>query len=150
MAENENVEPVEETVAAEATETPATEPSVEGAPKLEEAEASEAAAESESAAAVPTEGVTAAIPQKKLERRGSRREQIGLVVSDKMDKTVTVAVYGWKVHPLYKKRMKHTRKFHAHDEENTCNEGDLVRIRESRPLSKSKRWRLVEVVKRAE
>ena len=145
MAENENVEPAEETAATESAE-----PAVEVAPKLAEAEAPEAEAASESAAAVPTESVTAAIPQTKIKRRGSRREQIGLVVSDKMDKTVTVAVYGWKVHPLYKKRMKNTRKFHAHDEQNTCNEGDLVRIRESRPLSKSKRWRLVEVVKRAE
>lgn len=82
--------------------------------------------------------------------RGRRKERVGLVVSDKMDKTITVAVYGFKVHPLYKKRIKHTRKFKAHDEKNECNIGDTVRISETRPLSKTKRWRLVEIVKRAE
>ena len=82
--------------------------------------------------------------------RGRRKERVGLVVSDKMDKTITVAVYGWKMHQLYKKRIKHTRKFKAHDEKNDCNVGDTVRIRETRPLSKTKRWRLVEIVKRAD
>ena len=82
--------------------------------------------------------------------RGRRKERVGLVVSDKMNKTITVAVYGWKVHPLYKKRIKHTRKFKAHDENNQCQIGDTVRIQETRPLSKTKRWRLVEIVKRAE
>ncbi|MBI1317886.1 MAG: 30S ribosomal protein S17 [Candidatus Hydrogenedens sp.] len=109
----------------------------------------------EEAAEVPTEktdsaSAVAAALQTRIKPRGSRKERVGLVVSDKMDKTITVAVYGWKMHPLYKKRMKHTRKFKAHDEQNTCNAGDLVRIRESRPLSKTKRWRLVEIVKRAE
>lgn len=82
--------------------------------------------------------------------RGFRKERVGLVVSDKMDKTITVAVEGVVQHPLYKKNIKRTKKFKAHDAENACQVGDVVRIRETRPLSRSKRWRLVEVVKRAE
>jgi small subunit ribosomal protein S17 len=82
--------------------------------------------------------------------RGYQKERVGFVVSDKMDKTITVAVEGLVQHPLYKKSIKRTKKFKAHDEENTCTVGDQVRIRESRPLSKTKRWRLVEVVKRAD
>jgi small subunit ribosomal protein S17 len=109
----------------------------------------------EAAAAIPVEKAesaasVAAALQMRVVPRGSRKERVGLVISDKMDKTITVAVYGWKMHPLYKKRMKNTRKFKAHDEKNSCNAGDLVRIVESRPLSKTKRWRLVEIVKRAE
>jgi small subunit ribosomal protein S17 len=84
------------------------------------------------------------------EERGHQKERVGLVVSNKMDKTITVAVERRMQHPLYKKVIRRTRKFHAHDEKNVCNEGDLVRIRESRPLSKSKRWRLVEVVKQVD
>ena len=82
--------------------------------------------------------------------RGYQKERVGFVVSDKMEKTITVAVEGLVQHPLYKKSIKSTKKFKAHDEENTCNVGDQVRIRESRPLSKTKRWRLVEIVKRAD
>jgi small subunit ribosomal protein S17 len=84
------------------------------------------------------------------EERGHQKERVGLVVSNKMDKTIAVAVERRMQHPLYKKVIRRTRKFYAHDEENVCNEGDLVRIRESRPLSKSKRWRLVEVVKQVD
>jgi small subunit ribosomal protein S17 len=84
------------------------------------------------------------------EERGHQKERVGLVVSNKMDKTITVAVERRMQHPLYKKVIRRTKKFHAHDEQNVCNEGDLVRIRESRPLSKSKRWRLVEVVKQVD
>lgn len=84
------------------------------------------------------------------EERGHQKERVGLVVSSKMDKTITVAVERRMQHPLYKKVIRRTRKFYAHDEKNVCNEGDLVRIRESRPLSKSKRWRLVEVVKQVD
>ncbi len=73
-----------------------------------------------------------------------------MVVSSKMDKTITVAVERLVPHPLYKKVIRRTVKYHAHDETNTCNEGDMVRIRETRPLSKSKRWRLIEIVKRAD
>jgi small subunit ribosomal protein S17 len=70
------------------------------------------------------------------------------VVSDKMDKTITVAIERRVKHPLYGKYVTRTSKLHAHDEENTCQEGDLVRVVESRPLSKSKSWQLVEIVER--
>lgn len=76
--------------------------------------------------------------------------KIGRVVSDKMDKTVVVAVDYLKPHPLYRKIIRKTNKFHAHDEENACKTGDLVRIEESRPLSRTKRWRVVEIMQRGE
>jgi small subunit ribosomal protein S17 len=79
-----------------------------------------------------------------------RKERVGIVTSAAMQKTITVAVETIKRHPLYKKTLKRTKKFKAHDEENTCNVGDVVRIRETRPLSRTKRWRLVEIVKRAD
>lgn len=85
-----------------------------------------------------------------MSERGQRKERVGVVVSDKMDKTITVAVERLRAHKLYKKTQRRTTKFHAHDEQNTCNVGDVVRIRESRPLSKLKRWQMVEVVKRAD
>lgn len=75
------------------------------------------------------------------------KEFVGVVVSDKMDKTVVVAVERKMAHPLYGKQIKKTKKFHAHDEENRCKVGDVVRIRESRPLSKLKRWVVVEIIK---
>lgn len=79
----------------------------------------------------------------------SRREQkVGRVVSNKMDKTIVVAVESLKKHRIYKRTYKQTKRFHAHDEENTCQIGDVVRIEESRPLSKTKHWRLVEIIKR--
>lgn len=78
-----------------------------------------------------------------------RKERVGLVLSDKMDKTITVGVERTIRHPLYGKNIKRTKKFKAHDEENTANAGDLVRIRETRPLSKTKRWRLIEIIERA-
>lgn len=84
-----------------------------------------------------------------MDERGHRKERVGVVTSNAMDKTITVSVEGVKYHKLYKKAMKSTKKYKAHDEQNTCNVGDLVRIRESRPLSKTKRWRLVEVIQRA-
>lgn len=77
------------------------------------------------------------------------KEFVGVVVSDKMDKTVVVAVERKMSHPLYGKQIKKTKKFHAHDEENRCKVGDVVKIRESRPLSKLKRWVVVEIVKPA-
>ena len=80
--------------------------------------------------------------------RGRRKVRIGRVVSDKMDKTIVVAVEDHVKHPLYKKIVKRTYKLKAHDEENTCNIGDTVKVMETRPLSKDKRWRLVEVVER--
>ncbi|MGB7290165.1 MAG: 30S ribosomal protein S17 [Candidatus Macondimonas sp.] len=76
------------------------------------------------------------------------RTIVGRVVSDKMDKTITVAIERRVKHPLYGKYVTRTSKLHAHDEENTCQEGDLVRVVESRPISKSKSWQLVEVVER--
>ncbi len=72
------------------------------------------------------------------------------MVSDKMDKTVVIAVDYLKPHPLYRKIIRKTNKFHAHDENNECRIGDVVRIVESRPLSKLKRWRVVEIVQRGE
>jgi len=81
--------------------------------------------------------------------RSNRKVRIGMVISDKMDKTATVAVYKHEAHPLYSKRVKITKKYKVHDEENTCHVGDKVKIMETRPLSKSKRWRLVEVILRA-
>jgi small subunit ribosomal protein S17 len=79
-----------------------------------------------------------------------RKERVGLVTSTAMQKTITVSVERLVTHRLYKKAIKRTKKFKAHDAEQTCQVGDLVRIRECRPLSKSKRWVFVEVVKRAE
>ncbi|MFW5773144.1 MAG: 30S ribosomal protein S17 [Tangfeifania sp.] len=81
--------------------------------------------------------------------RNLRKERIGVVVSNKMDKTVVVAERKKMKHPIYGKFVNKTTKFHAHDEKNDCNIGDLVRIMETRPLSKSKRWRLVEIIERA-
>ena len=83
------------------------------------------------------------------EERNLRKVRVGKVVSDKMDKTVVVAVVDNVRHPLYKKIVKRTYKCKAHDENNECKIGDRVRIMETRPLSKDKRWRLVEIVERA-
>lgn len=83
-----------------------------------------------------------------MERR-LRKERIGLVVSDKMDKTITVSVERKVKHPMYGKFLKQTTKLTAHDEKNTCGIGDKVRIMETRPLSKMKRWRLVEILEKA-
>lgn len=82
--------------------------------------------------------------------RGLRKTRVGTVVSDKMDKTVVVAVESFKRHPLYGRTMRRTKKFHAHDEENACRVGDVVRIMETRPLSRKKRWRVVSVIRKAE
>lgn len=81
--------------------------------------------------------------------RNDRKTRIGKVVSDKMDKTIVVAIETLVRHPLYKKSVKRTTKFKAHDENNECNIGDTVKIMETRPLSKEKRWRLVEVMEKA-
>ncbi|MDK1020305.1 MAG: 30S ribosomal protein S17 [Candidatus Hydrogenedentes bacterium] len=82
--------------------------------------------------------------------RGQRKERQGIVVGAKMDKSITVAVDRLVAHPLYKKVLRRTKKYHVHDAENTCHVGDVVRIQETRPLSKTKCWKLVEVVKRAD
>ena len=84
-----------------------------------------------------------------MEERNLRKVRTGKVVSDKMDKTIVVAVEDHVKHPLYKKIVKRTYKLKAHDENNECNVGDTVRVMETRPLSKDKRWRLVEIVERA-
>lgn len=81
--------------------------------------------------------------------RNFRKQRVGTVVSDKMDKTITVAIKSKVIHPLYGKTVNHTVKFKAHDENNECRTGDRVRIMETRPLSKDKRWRLVEVLEKA-
>jgi len=81
--------------------------------------------------------------------RNLRKEKVGVVVSDKMEKSIVVAVKRKVKHPIYGKFLNKTTKFHAHDEENTCNIGDTVRIMETRPLSKTKCWRLVEIIERA-
>lgn len=82
-------------------------------------------------------------------KRGKRKVFVGTVVSDKMDKTVVVAVERLVRHPLYKKVIRKTSKFYAHDEQNECRVGDIVEIMETRPLSKLKRWRVVRIVQRA-
>lgn len=81
--------------------------------------------------------------------RKLRKQRVGVVTSTKMDKTISVLVERKIKHPIYGKFVKKSKKFTAHDETNDCNEGDLVRIMETRPLSKKKRWRLVEILERA-
>ena len=82
-------------------------------------------------------------------RISSRKVRVGKVVSDKMDKTVVVAIEDRVAHPLYKKIVGRTSKLRAHDEENACGVGDIVKVMETRPLSKDKRWRVVEIVEKA-
>jgi small subunit ribosomal protein S17 len=80
--------------------------------------------------------------------RNLRKEKQGVVTSNKTAKTITVAVKWKEKHPIYQKFVNKTKKYHAHDEKNECNIGDVVRIMETRPLSKTKRWRLVEIIER--
>ena len=84
-----------------------------------------------------------------METRNLRQERMGVVTSNKMDKSITVAVKWKDKHPIYGKFVNKTKKYHAHDEKNECNIGDTVRIMETRPLSKTKRWRLVQIIERA-
>jgi small subunit ribosomal protein S17 len=84
-----------------------------------------------------------------MAERNLRKTRTGVVTSDKMDKTITVAVERKVKHPIYGKFVKKTTKFHAHDEKGECGIGDVVKIMETRPLSKTKRWRLVEIVEKA-
>ncbi len=79
-----------------------------------------------------------------------RKNKVGVVVSDKMDKTIVVAIESKFRHPLYKKILKKVKRFKVHDNDNQCRIGDMVRISETRPLSKTKRWRLLEIIKKAE
>ena len=83
------------------------------------------------------------------EVRGMRKTRVGIVVSDKMDKTITIAVKNRVRHPLYGKIMNRTTKLKAHDEKNECGIGDTVKVMETRPLSHDKRWRLVEIIEKA-
>ena len=84
-----------------------------------------------------------------MEERNLRKERVGMVVSDKMDKTIVVAISERVKHPLYNKIVSRTKKFKAHDEHNECGIGDKVLIAETRPLSKDKCWRLVEIIEKA-
>ena len=84
-----------------------------------------------------------------METRNLRKERMGVVTSNKMDKSITVAVKWKEKHPIYGKFVSKTKKYHAHDEKNDCQMGDTVRIMETRPLSKTKRWRVVEIIERA-
>ncbi|HEX4849258.1 MAG TPA: 30S ribosomal protein S17 [Puia sp.] len=84
-----------------------------------------------------------------MAERNLRKTRIGVVSSNKMNKTITVAVERKVKHPIYGKFLKKTSSFHAHDEKNECSIGDVVKIMESRPLSKTKRWRLIEIVEKA-
>ena len=84
-----------------------------------------------------------------METRNLRKETTGVVTSNKMDKSITVAIKWKEKHPIYGKFVNKTKKYHAHDEKNECNIGDTVKIMETRPLSKTKRWRLVQIIERA-
>ena len=84
-----------------------------------------------------------------METRNLRKERTGVVFSNKMDKTITVVVRWKEKHPIYGKFVNKTKKYHVHDEKNESNIGDTVRIMETRPLSKLKRWRLIEIIERA-
>lgn len=84
-----------------------------------------------------------------MEERALRKTRVGKVVSDKMDKTITVAIEDHVKHPVYGKIIKRTSKLHAHDENNECGIGDTVEVMETRPLSKTKRWRLVRIIEKA-
>jgi small subunit ribosomal protein S17 len=84
-----------------------------------------------------------------METRNLRKERTGVVLSNKMDKSITVAVKWKEKHPIYGKFVNKTKKYHAHDEKNDCNIGDTVKIMETRPLSKTKKWRLVQIIEKA-
>lgn len=84
------------------------------------------------------------------EERNLRKTRVGVVTSDKMEKTVVVSVETLVEHPLYRKRVKQTKRFKAHDEQNQCKIGDKVRIMETRPISKDKRWRVLEIIEAAQ
>ena len=157
-----NTEEVNETPEASAetsTEETSTEASSEGAATEASSEESSAVAPASTPVAAKEDNSWGTIKKAHVEPslgkvlgagdRNLRKERIGRVVSNKMTKTITVAVDRKVKHPVYGKFMQKTTKFHAHDEENTCKIGDTVKIAETRPLSKTKRWRLVEVLERA-
>jgi small subunit ribosomal protein S17 len=138
MTENEN-----EQVAGDEPEEPQAATEAEG-----EAASSAEAASAEAASAEAPSSTEAASASGEPGGRKRRKVRIGVVTSDRMDKTVTVSVERRFAHPLYGKGMKRSKKFHAHDPENTYKVGDTVRITETRPLSKTKRWRVLELVDR--
>jgi small subunit ribosomal protein S17 len=110
----------------------------------EEAEAPVEAAKEEPKATTPTSGEA-----KSVSERNARKERIGRVTSNKMQKTITVAIDRKVKHPMYGKFMNKTKKLTVHDEKNECGIGDTVRVMETRPLSKNKRWRLIEIIEKA-
>ena len=97
----------------------------------------------------PTRDGTGAGAEPPARTQGRRQQKVGRVMSDKMQKTIVVAVESLKRHRIYKRTYRQTARFKVHDEENSARIGDIVRIEETRPLSKEKRWRLVEIIKRA-
>ncbi len=130
-------------------EEPAPAPAAEEAAAPSRARAPRAAAPEPVAPAEPTGPDIVDFGEKKSGVRGRRKVRVGRVVSNKMQKTVVVAVESQVRHPLYGKTIRRTTKFKAHDEENTCGEGDTVEIMETRPLSREKRWRVVRIVEKA-
>ena len=155
MTDDTNTEETPEETPAEETpveETPAAEVEAE-APAAEEAPAEEAPAEEPAAEAPAEEPVAEAGPAQTTPAKehgpGRPKERLGIVVSDKADKTITVRIEDARRHRRYEKIVRSTSTLHAHDEANDANEGDRVTVIESRPLSRTKRWRLVEVLERA-
>ncbi len=148
MEERRETETTEEPVTEPATE-PEAEPAAETPQDLVEAgETVEAGLE-----AGPAKGPALDQDEGQIQTdadRNRRKERVGLIVSDKADKTVTVAVEALVRHPMYKKRVRRSKKFMVHDERNEAHVGDTVRIIETRPLSKRKRWRLANIISRAE
>ncbi|MFN2462931.1 MAG: 30S ribosomal protein S17 [Candidatus Dormibacteria bacterium] len=96
-----------------------------------------------------SEQTSTPVAETETESRGLRKTRVGQVVGDAMDKTVVVSIVDLKQHPVYKKVVRRNKKLKAHDEKNECHVGDRVRIMETRPISKNKRWRVVEVVEKA-
>ncbi|MEM8600230.1 MAG: 30S ribosomal protein S17 [Bacteroidota bacterium] len=150
MEPKDAVNPEEGTPEATAPEEAMPEAEAPEATPAAEAAAPEAAAPGVAAEAPVAVAAPAAEPvaEEAPKGRNARKERIGLVVSDKMDKTITVAVQRQVKHPIYGKIIKKTTKLKAHDATNNAGEGDTVRIRETRPMSKTKRWMLVEILER--
>lgn len=147
MSENEKNETAAEDAAATDEAGPdAAESTADAAPGTAADAATETAADA-GAGAAPGTAADAAAAEDEGGRKG-RKVRVGVVVSDKMDKTVTVSVERQFAHPLYGKGMRRTKKYHAHDENNEYRVGDTVRITETRPLSKMKRWRVLELMAR--
>ena len=139
----------EQAVAAEPVEN--TESTTSDAPESTSSEAEATTEKTETAVAdQPRSSASSTEVPAEQSGRNLRKERIGVVTSDKMNKTITVAVQRRIKHPIYGKFIGKTSKFTAHDENNDCGIGDTVRIMETRPLSKNKRWRLVEILERAE